>query len=396
MTREPTSMESMNFTDDQTSIRDAARKFAQERVKPQARLMDEVGEPPRKMFEEMGRLGFMGMLVPETFDGIGADSLSLVLALEETSRASAAMGTLLLAHNLFGEVIHRYGQGEGKQAWLATLVEGNLFAALALNEPNLGTDLRQTQTTADPTPEGHYLSGKKLLVGGGRLADVLLVSARIRVENLAGDRAAGNETLGLFLVPRDSPGMTIRPQPSMGLRGAAFGEVVLDRCLVPATHGVGRPGQGLEILEQMHDLARIGAAAQALGIAAAAIEEATTYAQSRRQFNQEIIRFEAIAFMLAEMLTDMEAARQLMYQVARQRDQGRNVHVAAAEARLFATTMVNRVTNQAVQIHGGYGYVREAPVERYFRDARVLMLYDELPETQKKIIAAPLLAQLDG
>ena len=389
-------MESMNFTDDQISIREVARKFAQERLRPEAILMDDTHEPPRALLEEIGRLGFMGMLVPESCEGIGADTLSLVVALEETSRVSAAMGTLLLANNLFGEVIHLYGQGGQQQDWLGPLVEGNLFAALALNEPDLGTDLGETQTTAEPASEGYYLSGRKILVAGGSMADVLLVSARVQAPDPAPVRAVDDDTLGLFLAPRDTPGMTIRPQSCLGLRGAAFSEVVLDRCLVPATHRVGQPGRGLRIMRELGDLARLGAAAEAVGIAGAASQEATIYAQTRKQFSQPIIRFQAIAFMLAEMLTHTEAARQLLYQAARLRDQGRNVHVEAAEARLFATTTVNRVTNQAVQIHGGHGYIRGVGVEQYFRDARMVMLYDDLPETQKQIIAAPLLAELDG
>lgn len=371
-----------SFTEDQRMIREAAVAFAQERLAPKAGLIEEDDAALAALLRETGESGFFGMCLPEDSGGIGADTTGFVLAVEEISKVSASIGAYLVVNNaVIGEMLRHGGDGDMARSWLDKLTAGGGTGAFAGSVSHPASHF----TVAPGDENGYRLNGNVLAVLGAGMADFFVIHARSPDD---GERDA------LLLVPRSMDGLHIGDrQTPIGLRAAAPAPVACLDCLVPEAHLLGAYGEAAVLLESVAGFADVGVAALSLGLAGAAYAEARAYAGARKQFGQPIHAFEAVAFMLAGMETDIEATRGLVYDAARQRDRGDACRIPPARARLHAVGMVNRVADAALQIHGGYGYMKEYPVERHFRDARMLAALDGTTDTQKRVIAGALMGE---
>ena len=363
------------LTEDQQMIREAADVFADEQIKPQGEAIEYDTSRLAYLVRAAGKLGFLGMCLPEDIGGIGADTVSFALAVEAFSKADASFGSYLIIHNaLIGEALMHADQREVVVPWLEDLTTGDVQGAFA-GISHTGDKITVSQDGTDCRVQGRH----KMVTGAG-VSQFLLVQAR--------SATSDTPACALLLMPKETSGLEIGEiQKTLGLRGAACAPVVFDNLLLPQTQMISATDQAAEIVQEMETFAGIGVAAQALGLAEASCEAAKEYAGMRQQFGEPIRRFQAIAFMLAEMQTAIEAARHMTYNAAWLRDQGKDSCIASAQARLYAVGMVKQVTNTALQIHGGYGYIREYPVERYFRDARMLGIIDGPTDVQKRIIA---------
>jgi alkylation response protein AidB-like acyl-CoA dehydrogenase len=363
------------LTAEQREIRELARNFADQQIAPNAGQWDREHHFPRELYTEMGELGLMGVCVPEAYDGAGADYLSYVLVLEELSRADASVGVTLAVHLGAGMLpILNWGTEEQKQRYVPPLARGEEICAFALTEPEAGSDASNLRTRVH---EGR-ITGAKQWITNGSYASTFTVFAK---ENGAG--------ISAFLVRGDADGFAVtREEEKMGLNASSTADIVLD-----ATPGerLGQAGGGMRIALSTLDGGRIGIAAQAVGIAQAALELATGYAKERRAFGGPIGRFQAIQHKLAEMQTEIEAARALVWRAARLKDAGLPHTVEGAQAKLFASRVARSQTGEAVQILGGYGYTKEFPAERYYRDAKVTEIYEGTSEIQRLVIARALL-----
>jgi alkylation response protein AidB-like acyl-CoA dehydrogenase len=365
------------LTDEQREIRDMARRFADERIAPRASEWDRSHTFPRELFTEMGGLGLMGICVPEAYGGAGADYLSYVLVMEELSRADAGVGVTLAVHLGAGMLpILDWGTEEQKARFVPPLASGEEICAFALTEPEAGSDASALRTVAR---EGRITGGKQWITNGS-YASTFTVFAKAE----AGITA--------FLVRGDADGFAVtREEEKMGLNSSSTADITLD-----STPGelLGEAGKGMRIALRTLDGGRIGIAAQAVGIAQAGLELATSYAKERVAFGGPIGRFQAIQHKLAEMQTEIEAARALVWRAARLKDAGHPHTVEGAQAKLFASGVARRQTGEAVQILGGYGYTKEFPAERYYRDAKVTEIYEGTSEIQKLVIARALLGEV--
>lgn len=374
----------MNFvlTDEQEMTRKMVRDFAEKEVQPSAEERDETETFSREIFDKMGELGLTGIPWPEEYGGAGSDFISYVIAVEELSRVDASTGTTLSAHiSLAGWPLFKYGSEEQKKKYLEPLALGEMLGAFALTESTAGTDVGGAQTTARLDGDSYVLNGTKTFITNAGEAEVYLVFAMT-------DPAKKTRGMSTFILEKDTPGLTFgKKERKMGLRSSPTLEVILEDCRVPRENLLGQEGEGFKIALSTLDGGRNGIAAQAVGIAQGALDEAVAYAKSREQFGQPIANFQAISFMLADMATKVEAARLLTYQAAFLENEGLPYGKASAMAKLFASEAAMAITTKAVQIFGGYGYTRDYPVERFMRDAKITEIYEGTSEAQRMVIS---------
>lgn len=379
------------LTDDERLLRDAARDFAQSEVAPRARELDEAEEFPWDIVKQMGPLGWMGVLVPEQYGGAGGTAMQYALAIEEFSRASAGVALIMAAHNSLGNwALMTFGTEEQRQKYLPPLGRGEYLGAYSLTEPNSGSDAGSLRTRAVRDGNSYVLNGRKAFCTSADVAGVSIVFASTDPEQ----RSRG---ISAFLVERGTPGFSTGvPLKKMGMRCSTTVEIILEDCRVPVENRLGEEGQGFKIAMQVLDVGRIGIAAQALGIAQAALDAATDYARNREQFGHFIGEFEGVRWPIADMATDIEASRLLIYQAARLKDNEQPYGLAASMAKLHASHTAVKAADRAVQIHGGYGYVRDMGVERLYREAKATELYEGTSEVQRLVISRALLPGLKG
>jgi len=372
-------------------LRQAARDFAQKEIAPIAAEFDESGEFPLKTVRQMGQLGFMGIEVPEEYGGVGMDTLAYVLALEEISKVDASHGTVMSVNNsLFCHGILKFGTEEQKQKYLVPVASGEKIGAYSLTEPMSGSDAGNMRSRAvlNAAGTGYILNGRKSWVTSAPVADIVIVFVMTQPE-------MKHRGVTAFIVQTDKPGFERgKKEPKLGIRASATSEISLDNYECPLENRLGQEGEGFKIAMTVLDAGRIGIAAQALGIAEAALEASVAYAQEREAFGQKIGQFQMIQQKLADMKTRVEASRLLTYQAAlaktRAKSSGQRYGLEASMAKLFASETAMWVTTQAIQIHGGMGYSKELPVERYFRDAKITEIYEGTSEIQRMVIARHL------
>jgi butyryl-CoA dehydrogenase len=378
----------MNFdlTEDQALLRSAVREFAEEMVRPGAARIDQTGEFPRDVFAEAGKLGLAGVSVPTEYGGSGMDTVSYSIVIEEISRACANTGVILSVNNsLVCDPIEKYGNDDQKRRFLTPLARGEKLGCFALTEPDAGSDAANQKTRAVREGNCYRISGQKVFITCGQAADVCLLFAMTSPEK-------GPRGISAFLVDANAPGFDrSRHQIKLGVNASGTVEIFLTDVRVPVEDRLGEEGDGFKIAMTTLDGGRIGIAAQAVGIATEACEAAVSYAKQRRAFGKPIADFQVIRFYLADMATDLDAARLLTRRAAAAKDAAREgggrFSLEAAIAKLFAAEMAQRVTTKALQIHGGYGYTKEYPVERNFRDARITEIYEGTSEIHRLIIA---------
>lgn len=366
--------------EDQKLMAEAAREFAEKKLMPIAEKMDESEEVPKEIYAELAELGYFGMLLPEKYGGLDLDTLSYVCAMEELARGSAAVMVGLSVHNsLCCRAIYEYGSEFLKNKYLQKMASGEYFGSYCLSEPGAGTDAGSLRATADEKDDGYLINGTKSWITSAGHAKIFIVFALT-------DRPAGSKGISCFAIERDTPGLNLGArEKKMGIKPSDTREVSFVDCKIPKENLIGEINKGFPIALSLLDNGRIGIAAQAVGIAQAAFEEAFKYAHEREQFGQAIANFQAIQFKLSDMALKIEAARLLTYKAAVLKDQGQSTKYCSM-AKLFASESANWIANQAVQIHGGYGYVKEYAVERYFRDARVTEIYEGTSEAQRIVI----------
>ena len=377
-----------SLTDHQLLIRDTVRQFMDAEVRPRVKEWEKTDFFPLEAIQKMGILGCCGMLTPEEWGGPGLDHISYVLMIEEVAGVHTAMSTALsVTNSAVQPPLLNFGSAAQKSQYLRRLASGEILGAFCLTEPAAGSDAAGIQATAARDADNYKLNGTKTWVTNGSDAGVYIVFAKTQPE-LAG------KGITAFLVEPTFPGFTIgRHEDKMGQRSSPSVELIFNDCIVPAANRLGEEGQGLKIALSALDGGRIGIAAQAVGLAQAALDESAKYARTRKAFGKPIAEQQAIQWMLADMHAEIEAARGLLYQAALLKDSGAKMGSASSRAKLYASEMVNRVVAKAVQIHGSQGYSRESDVERMYRDARVLTIYEGTSEIQRTIIARDLLAK---
>ncbi|MBX6352074.1 MAG: acyl-CoA dehydrogenase [Thermoflavifilum sp.] len=373
------------FTPEQREIRKLVAEFARDVIQPRAAEIDEKDEFPRDIIRKMGELGIMGLPIPEEWGGVGADFVSYISAIEEISYASAAVGVILAVHTSVGTFpILYFGTEEQKRRYLPKLASGEWLGAFALTEPGAGSDAASIRTRAVRDGDHYVLNGSKVFITNGGEADVYCVFA-------VTDPGRGSRGITAFLVERDTPGFRVgKKERKMGLNGSATCELLFEDARVPVENRLGQENEGFSIAMRLLDGGRIGIGAQALGIARAALDAANEYVRQRRQFGQALIDFQGVQFMLADMATQVQAARWLVYHAATLRAKGQRCTQEASMAKLFATDTAMKVATDAVQLFGGYGYIKDYPVERYMRDAKVTQIYEGTNQIQRIVIARQL------
>jgi len=379
------------LTEEQREIQRTARDFGNAEIAPYADAWDRAEQYDEAIVAKLGQLGFLGMLIPEEFDGLGLDTCTYLVALEEIAAADASVAVLMSVHNsLPTQMILRYGSDAQKQRFLKPMARGEWLGAFALSEPEAGSDAASLRTQAVRDGDCWVLNGTKAWVTSGNHANVILAMART---DSPSDRR-GPRGISTFIVTPDMPGFHVAKKESkLGLRASPTVQLHFDNLRVPAENLLGDVNMGFVYAMQSLDNGRLGIAAQAIGIARSALEHATRYAAERRQFNQPIKEFEAIQFKLADMATRVTASRALLYSAAAAKDRGEPITQFSAMSKLFASETAMWVTTQAVQIFGGYGYVKEYPVERLFRDAKDTEIYEGTSEIQRIVIARELYAR---
>jgi alkylation response protein AidB-like acyl-CoA dehydrogenase len=372
----------MILSQEQAMIQEMARNFAAERLKPFAAEWDRSSTFPREAIEEMGQLGLMGMLVPETWDGAAADHVSYALAVEEVAAGDGSCSTIMSVHNSVGCMpILKFGSAEQKERFLKPLARGEQLAAFALTEPSAGSDASALKTRAQRIGNHYVVNGTKQFITSGENADLVIVFAIT-------DPAAGKKGMSAFIVPTDTAGFRVaRTEHKLGLHASDTAHLVFDDMKLTPDLLLGAEGEGYKIALANLEGGRIGIAAQAIGMARAAYEAALSYAKERESFGKKIIEHQAVAFRLADMATQIEVARQMMLHAATLRDAGQPCLKEAAMAKLFASEMAERVCSDAIQIHGGYGYLNDFPVERIYRDVRICQIYEGTSDIQRMVIA---------
>lgn len=375
-----------NLTEEQEMIRQMVREFAEKEVAPRALEMDEQGEIPGELIENIAEMGLLGIPIPEKYGGEEGDFLSYIIAVEELSRVCASTGVTVETHvSLGSEPILNWGTEEQKQKYLPRLARGEMIGSFGLTEPNAGSDAAGLETTAVLDGDSWLLNGSKIFISNAGLADLSIIMAMT-------DKTKGTKGISAFIVETDTPGFTVgRQEEKMGIRAANTATLTFENVRVPKDNLLGREGEGFKIALHSLDGGRVAIAAQALGIAQNAFEKARDYAKMRKQFNRPISTFQAVQFMLAEMATEIKAARMLTYQAAWLKDQGERITEAAAMAKYYSSEVAMKLSSKAVQIYGGYGYIRENGVERLMRDAKITEIYEGTTEIQKIVIAGQLL-----
>lgn len=373
------------LTEEQKMMRDAAREYATKRIYPNAEHWDKDGKVPDEVVKELGELGYLGLTIPESYGGMEVDTLSYLLVVEELSRACAGLGIMVSVQNtLCATAISLFGSEEQKQKYLPRLAAGEI-GAYALTEPDAGTDATSIHLNAKKDGDDYLLSGSKAFVTNAGLAKIFIVFC-------ATDPEKGSRGLSALVVEAGTPGLEIgKPEDKMGIKASDTRGLSFDDARVPVANRLGEEGSGIKVALTILDHGRMGVAAQAIGIGEAAFAEACKYSKERHQFGHPIADFQAIAFKLADMRVKLDASRMMLDRAVRISMAGRRFSMEASEAKLFASESANWVVNEAVQIHGGYGYIKEYPVERYFRDARITELYEGTSEAQRIVISRAIL-----
>ena len=376
----------ISLSDEHKMIRETARDFAQKEIVPVAPEFDESGEFPHETIKKMGALGFMGLEIPEQYGGAGLDTLSYVLALEEICKADASHGVIMSVNNsLYCHGIMEFGTEEQKRKFVTPIASGKAIGAYSLTEPQSGSDAGTMQSQARRDGDHYVLNGRKSWVTSGPVAEYFVVF-------MMTDPEKKQKGVSAFLVEGNTPGLTRgKKEPKLGIRASSTSELIFENCRVPAENLLGGEGEGFKIAMTVLDAGRIGIGTQALGIAEAAYEAARQYAVEREAFGQPIGAFQGTGFKIADMKTRIEASRLLVYNAAiakeKSKQDGGRYSLEASMAKLFASETAMYVTHQAVQIHGGMGYSRELPVERYFRDAKITEIYEGTSEIQRLVIS---------
>ena len=376
----------LDLTDEQQMIQAMAREFAETAIRPIAAEIDREARFPHETLKRMGELGLMGIAVPERWGGSGADTVGYALALEEIARACASHAVIMSVNNsLYCDPVLRYGDDAQRERFLKPVASGLAHGCFALTEPQAGSDATNQATLAVRDGDHYVLSGRKQFITSGREAAFALVFCQT-------DRAKAHRGITAFVVEQGAPGFVVaKVEDKLGIRASDTAELVFDECRVPAASRLGAEGQGFKIAMAALDGGRIGIAAQALGIAAGALERAVAYARERKSFGVPIGQHQMVQWMLADMATAIEGARLLTLRAAALKDAGRPYGTASAMAKLFAAETAMRVTTDAIQVHGGYGYIKEYEVERDFRDAKITQIYEGTSQIQKLVIAREVL-----
>ncbi|MGE5423228.1 MAG: acyl-CoA dehydrogenase [Ignavibacteriales bacterium] len=374
------------LTEEQELIRSNMREFADTYVEPIAAEIDEASRHPKEVFDKLAEMGWMGMIYPEQYGGAGTEYLTFAIVVEELSRSCAATGFTFSCHTaLASGPIFNFGTEEQKQKYLAPLCKGEKIGAFALTEPGAGTDVSAATSVADLDGDEYVINGTKTFISNGPLADTFVVFAST-------DKSKGTKGISAFIVPKETPGLRVGEHfMKMGIRASQTSEIILKDCRVPKANILGQEGSGFKIAMQTLDNGRIGVAAQAVGIAQAALDESIKYSKQRIQFGKPISANQAIQWMIADMATDIAAARFLTHHAAYLKDQGAPYSKEASMAKVFSAEMASKHASKAVQIHGGYGYIKGQKVERLMRDAKITEIYEGTSEAQRMVIASSLL-----
>lgn len=375
----------MILNHEQTLLRDTLRDFARERLAPHAADWDRNHTFPADALKELGALGVMGMTVPEAYGGAGLDYMSLVLAIEEIAAGDGATSTIVSVQNsLPCGITATYGSEDQKQRWLVPLAKGEALGCFCLTEPHVGSDASAIRTSATLDGDHWVLNGVKQFITTGKHADVAIVLA-------VTDKSAGKKGISCFLVPTATPGYIVaRLEDKMGQRASDTAQIIFENCRVPLDALIGAPGEGYRIALSQLEAGRIGIAAQCIGMARAALEAALAYARQRESFGKPLTEHQAVSFRLADMATQVDAARLMVWRAAQLKDAGQPCLTEASMAKLFASEMAEKVASDAIQIHGGYGYVSDFPVERIYRDVRVCQIYEGASDIQRLVIGRAL------
>jgi len=373
----------LELNEEQKLLQKSVREFAETEVRPLAKELDETGHFPKELFKKAAELGLTGVAFPESEGGAGFDHVSYTIVIEEISRCCASTGVILSVQNsLFCDPVHRYGTDEQKKKFLLPFSRGEKIGCYALTEPQAGSNEAALQTKAVKKADKYVINGTKAWITNGGVADAAIVYVNT-------DPAKGEKGITALAVEKGTPGFKVgKEEKKLGINATACSELVFTDCEVPASNRIGHEGEGYKVALSTLDGGRIGIAAQATGIAQGAFEAALKWSQERMAFGHPISQFQAIQFMLADMATEIDAARLLVRKAAWKQDSGGRFSLEAATAKLFASEMATRVAHKAIQIHGGYGYSREYPVERAYRDARITEIYEGTSEIQRLVIAS--------
>jgi butyryl-CoA dehydrogenase len=379
---------SWELTEEQKMIRAMVRDFARSEILPGAAERDRTREFPAEILKQMGELGLMGMNVPSEYNGAGVDTISYSLALQEVAYACASTAVIMSVHNSVAcGPIFLFGSDYLKEGYLKPLAAGKIIGSFALTEPGAGSDPASQKAKAKKDGSSYVINGTKTFITTGKNSQVTVVTAYTQKERK-------HRGISAFVVEKGMPGFHVgKEEEKMGLRASDTAELIFEDCRVPRENLLGEEGDGFLIAMASLDGGRIGIASQSVGLAQACLDAAVNYAKERIQFGRPIAQFQGIRWMIADMATQIEAARQLTFHAAAMRDRRENFSGAASMAKVFASEMANKVAYQALQIHGGYGYIQEFPVERYYRDARVFTLYEGTSEIQRKVIANHVLGR---
>ncbi|MBO8156599.1 MAG: acyl-CoA dehydrogenase [Bacillaceae bacterium] len=377
----------LHFTEEQEMMRKMVRDFAQNEVAPEVERMEEEDRFPREIISKMGELGLMGIPIPEEYGGAGMDFTSYIIAIHELSKVSAALGVILSVHTSVGtNPILYFGNEEQKQKYIPKLASGEYLGAFALTEPSAGSDAASLKTRAEKHGDTYVLNGSKVFITNGGEADTYIVFARTNPEE------KGSKGVSAFIVEKDTKGFEIgKKEKKMGLNGSNTVQLTFDQCEVHESQLLGKEGEGFKIAMANLDVGRIGIAAQSLGIAEAALEHAVGYAKEREQFGKPIAHQQGVSFKLADMATEVEAAKLLTYHAASLKANNLPTGKAASMAKMYASKTAMKTAIEAVQVYGGYGYTKDYPVERFFRDAKVTEIYEGTNEIQHHVISKHLL-----
>jgi butyryl-CoA dehydrogenase len=376
------------LTEEQKMFQSMVRDFANNVVKPEAARIDEEGKYPAGIIKKAAELGIFGITIDEKYGGSGGDYLSMTLCSEELARASAGVATIFLANlSLACYPIYKFGTEEQKKKYVTPIAKGEKICCFALTEPGAGSDAAAMQTTATRDGDNFVLNGNKIFITNGAEASIAVVFA-------TEDKSKGNKGISAFIVESNTPGYSVgKLEHKMGIHGSSTTELIFENCRIPKANQLGESGRGLRYALESIDSSRVTVGAQALGISQAAFDDAISYAQTRVQFGKPLAQHQAIQWMLADMATQIDAARMLVYRAAWLKDQGLPYMKESAMAKLYAAEISSFVTNKAMQIHGGYGYCRDYPMERYLRDAKITEIYEGTSEMQRMTIARAITKQ---
>ncbi|MFO8051204.1 MAG: acyl-CoA dehydrogenase [Thermoplasmatota archaeon] len=376
----------LELNEQQKMIRNMVREFAEKEVRPRAAELDEKEEYPHESLKKMAELGILGTIIPQEYGGAGLDNVTYSMLLEEISRACASTGVVTSVHNsLAAWPIMNYGTEEQKKKYLPILARGEKIGAFGGTEPNAGSDLGAMQTTAELKGDKYIINGSKTFITSGPKAGIIIVFA-------VTDKEAGSKGISAFIVESDFKGYSVGGIfDKIGINASLTSELVFEDMEVPKENLLGKEGEGFKIALSTLDGGRIGIAAQAVGIAQAALDESIEYSKNRQQFGRPLAKFQAIQWMIAEMATKVEAARFLVRSASYRKDKGERISKDAAMAKLYASEIASWCADKAIQVHGGYGYTKEYPVERLYRDARITQIYEGTSEVMKMVIAGTLL-----